>query len=355
MSYRSALAAIAAVCMLCLAWHYSARGAHAAPAARIGSASPVNGDGVRHATRRTTQRAASAGPLSSLGARTLPTRTTDVILLFGQSNMQGHGAGGVSRPLGPARMHCSLSSLPTPNRSVHCSGPANWTRSNAHLTFAVHGGEYGPEVGVAKACNASHRPVVLIKIARDGTPIRDFLDGDLRQRIVDGIHRAKALYGSHSIAGLLWMQGESDALEAGAAPYYGSNFSKWIHFVRALTSDNLPIVAGLVRDAGHWPNAAEVNAAITAVAANTTHCALVNTTDLPVLDDDPGHLNGSGVIQLGERMIGALGAMTGVCQENPNATSIQRIATMGKRFDSNAATTTAVLPGNGALRHAGGS
>jgi sialate O-acetylesterase len=84
---------------------------------------------------------------------------------------------------------------------------------------------------------SSHGGVSLKDWARPKELNADSYDKTLYGAMIDRIRKT----GGH-IAGILWYQGESDALRAEDADTYGDRFRDWLKLLRADTRTNLPVV-----------------------------------------------------------------------------------------------------------------
>lgn len=103
------------------------------------------------------------------------------------------------------------------------------------------------------------------------------------------------------IAGLAWMQGESDATYEPWADAYEENLTHFIARVREdVVEPKLPVVMGRIDCSVHCPYRDTVRAAQDAVAAADLAVGIVETADLPQVADAL-HFDGSGMRTLGER------------------------------------------------------
>ena len=116
-------------------------------------------------------------------------------------------------------------------------------------------------------------------------------------------------------AGILWMQGESDANHAVAASRYGENLSTLIGAIRSeLGESNLPVVIGRISDSGRdsdgrvWDYASMVRQAQTAFVATDVNAILVTSTDSYAYSD-PWHYDSAGYLDLGRRFAEALNSL----------------------------------------------
>lgn len=233
-----------------------------------------------------------------------------VFLLAGQSNMDGY-----------AYVTGLPPSLQTAQDDVwmYWSGNAAWTAlAPASYGLVYYGTEYfGPEVtfGHALANAQPDTQVALIKHAVGGTDLatywnpgesradptmgqgyREFLlttDEALGQLDAEGV--------DWQIAGMIWMQGESDALTTQEqAEAYEGNLTRFIARVREdVGAPEMPFVLGKI----HCPTCTYgdiVRAGEDAVEAADPLVTAFDTDDLPIHNDGI-HYDGSGMRTLGQR------------------------------------------------------
>jgi hypothetical protein len=114
-------------------------------------------------------------------------------------------------------------------------------------------------------------------------------------------------------AGIVWMQGESDAARGGeeTARRYEANLKRLMDLVRAaLRVDDLPVVIGRISDSGNggkpmWRHGDIVRAAQAAFCGKDPAAALVTRTDA-YLYSDPWHYDSAGYLDLGREFAEAL-------------------------------------------------
>jgi hypothetical protein len=107
-------------------------------------------------------------------------------------------------------------------------------------------------------------------------------------------------------AGILWMQGESDAtVDESVARRYESHLKRLIDLIRAsLRADDLPVAIGRISDSGKgspnpvWKHGELVRAAQMAYASKDGFAAIVTSTDKYAYSD-PWHYNSAGFLDLG--------------------------------------------------------
>jgi beta-glucosidase len=117
-------------------------------------------------------------------------------------------------------------------------------------------------------------------------------------------------------AGIVWMQGESDAFYTeGIARRYQQNLKRLVDLIRAaLRTDDLPVAIGRISDSGRddeekdgkvWNHGEIVRSAQASVVAEDSHAMLVTSTD-EYKYSDPWHYDSQGYIDLGRRFAEAI-------------------------------------------------
>jgi len=240
-----------------------------------------------------------------------PPPRVQVYLLGGQSNMDGYAyVTGL-----PPSLQVSQDDV-----SIYWSGRPQWSAlAPSSYGTIYYGTEYfGPEVTFGRSM-ADARPdetIALIKHAIGGTdlavcwnPGADASDpsmGDCYSgwlsTVRDGL---AAMEDDYEIAGMIWMQGESDAYNQAYALAYADNIRHLIERVREdVSAAEMPFAMGII-DCIDCPYRGVVRAAQADVAAESETVLAVETEDLPQ-NMDYIHFDGSGMRTLGERLAGAL-------------------------------------------------
>jgi hypothetical protein len=133
-------------------------------------------------------------------------------------------------------------------------------RFGSELTFGVRMSELKPNWNIAIIKYSRGGSSLAIDAPNYGTWDPDFNNGNnqydnaltaLRMafaaRDIDGDGKADRLVP----AGIVWMQGESDAINQGPARIYESNLRRMMNLLRAaLRVDDLPVVVGRITDSG---------------------------------------------------------------------------------------------------------
>ena len=285
-----------------------------------------------------------------IAATCLSAETYHVYYLGGQSNMDGHGT--VSEL--PADLQAVNDSVPIFHGNPTPDGEAGGGRGLWSKLRAGHGagfasdgktnsysGKFGIEITFARRLKEL-RPsenVALIKYSRGGTSIdetaarwfgsweADFIGGppehsgvNQYDNFLTTLRNAFATHdidgdGSHDVlipAGILWMQGESDAMTATVAKRYGHNLKRLMDLFRAaLRVDDLPVVIGRISDSGNdkdgkvWNYGDTVRKAQHGFVDSDTAAAIVTEND-NYGHSDPYHYNTSGYVDFGKRFADAI-------------------------------------------------
>ena len=245
-----------------------------------------------------------------------------VILLGGQSNADGRAIS--------AELPSSPINLQAPQTDVDLfykveGGTANLTSLRPGLSQTS---QFGPEItlGRSMADFWQHEPstrVAIIKYANGGTNLElqwkaggdGSTAGDgpeyvtFQQTVQQGLAALAAAYPSAilDLQGMVWMQGESDAVR-GYQDQYEANLINFIADVRATYGADLPFIVG--RLSIHQTNiAAEpletVRTAQTAVAGADARVALIDTDSFGIKSDNL-HFDALGQQALGQSSAGAL-------------------------------------------------
>lgn len=203
--------------------------------------------------------------------------------------------------------------------------------AKAEAGVRTQGAGLGLAFGRAMA-DATGRPVGLISAAHGGTSL-EFWDFRRRDEGGESIYGAMlertrtAIAAGGILRGLLWYQGESDALDPIAGTYL-ERFKEWIEAVREdLGRPDLPVISAQIGNvvvppalaangwqAGPWE---QVRQALLEIPQHVPHTTTTATVDLGL--DDTIHIDTPGLIRLGKRMARlALGA------DSPRVVSIQK-------------------------------
>jgi hypothetical protein len=244
-----------------------------------------------------------------------PEVVLDVYLLGGQSNTDG---GGLITGL-PPRLQ-----IAQPDVQLYWSG---WTEWRGLAPASYWGPAYfGPEVTMGRLL-ADENPaqtVAVIKHAIGGTDLAqcwypgvvtdDGAAGPCYAGFKATVDAALAELDEKGvlwrIAGMGWMQGESDATYGEWANAYEDNLTAFVARVREdVKTPAMPFAMGRIDCSIHCAHRDTVRAAQDAVAATVAGVSVVETEDLPQIADSL-HFDASGMRTLGERLAGALQGLT---------------------------------------------
>lgn len=285
--------------------------------------------------------------VSSYGiSQNIEKETFRLFFLGGQSNMEGHGLN--------AELPDSLSGR---NENVWIfhgfpigdgnkkGGLGKWDNlkpgngagfmSDAIDNKLSH--KFGPEVSFGKKLEQLYpgEKIALIKYARGGSSIdslaaREYGSWDIDYRGTGGINQfdhylttVKGALNTNDIdgngiedvlmpSGIIWMQGESDALDEKTALRYYENLKRLMDFIRAsFRIDDLPVVIGKISDSGKdnngktWEFGELVQYAQEKYAKTDKKAAIVRST-MYYNYSDPWHYDSDGYIDLGKKFAEAI-------------------------------------------------
>lgn len=238
---------------------------------------------------------------------------TKVFLLGGQSNMDGWAL---------------TSALPAPYNAtqpdVKFWSNGGWVSLQGG--FGTSSAYFGPEVSFGYRIHAMlpQDTVYLIKYAAGGTTLADpacewtpngsgTVYNTFKTTANDAIQSLTNAVLSPRIAGMLWMQGESDTY--GYAAEYQANLTNLINHVRSdFATPNMPFVIGRIMSYAQYPFGTPTNNAVLRTAQVTVgtqmpYVSWVNTDGLSVYPYgvvNPGHYDAQGQIGLGNLFADAI-------------------------------------------------
>jgi hypothetical protein len=273
-------------------------------------------------------------PLSSLSAlilllaaaQTMSAAEVKVFLLGGQSNALGRApASGL--PI----------ALQNPQADVLYFSGKDGTVGTTLTTLRPDGknnGEFGPEVtfGRAIADASPTTQFAIIKYAAGGTHLYGHWAPDtgsgpglhydnFQQTVTAGLAALQAAGHTTEIVGMVWHQGESDALSSTQYANYEANLTAFIGDVRSRYGATLPFLIGEIR-LEHALNGIEFQ--VVADAQITVAGADPNTVFVPASDltfSDRFHFNAPGQITLGTRFETGYAALMGGSPPAPTVSS----------------------------------
>lgn len=238
-----------------------------------------------------------------------------IVLIGGQSNADGRAP---------------VSELPT--SPINLQNPQN----DVDLFYRVEGGtaqrttlrpglsetgQFGPEIQLGRRLADLYAQeigtrVAIIKYANGGTDLKTqwkaggtaTTTGDgpdyviFQQTVTAGLAALAAAYpdATLDLQGMVWMQGETDAVPASSG-LYQANLTNFIADIRATYGAALPFLIGRLsskQTALNAPDLAAVRATQNAVAAADPRTAMIDT-DLFAIKPDLLHFTGSGQLSLG--------------------------------------------------------
>ena len=236
-----------------------------------------------------------------------------VYLLAGQSNMVGSGTPKATLPV-------ALQSPQTDVEFYHSAAPGPlqrnaWVPLQPGSTF-----DFGPEVtfGRSIADRFPNERVALIKHAEGNTNLAKNWDPNtgplypaFKRTAEAGLKALTDRGDTYEIAGMVWMQGESDSSVEARALRYQANLTAFIARVRHdFGVPDLPFVIGRIypgtgTSSGNMPFADTVRKAQVTVADQDPHAAWVNLDGL-AQQDTGVEFNGPGTVEMGTRFAAAM-------------------------------------------------
>jgi hypothetical protein len=223
-------------------------------------------------------------------------KTVKVFLLGGQSNM--FGVGGVATELEPP--------YNAPFRKVTI-----WNlNTNRWKPLSAKGNKFGPELsfGHTMAQAFPECDIRLVKYAASGTALyNDWAptSGEQYVAFMDTVRAALGELRSNNvdfeIAGMLWLQGESDAHEKQGAEYQENLIAFIEHLRTEFKAPEMRFIIARVRDFyGKGEQAEMVRDAQQQVAADDPYVEWFDTDDCGSLVKG-GHYESNGLIEIGQR------------------------------------------------------
>lgn len=219
-----------------------------------------------------------------------PPNDLDVYLLCGQSNMAGRGAiDGAENESRSRRVW----TFDRESRWRPADHPLHWDRPDAGV---------GPGLAFGIAVHErTGRPVGLVPCAVGGSPLSRWeKGGDLYAAAVDRATNARM---RGRLRGVLWHQGETDAMRADLAESYGDRLTRMVADLRAdLGEPELPLVVGLLGPlpAEKFPHREAVNAALAELPKRAPRVGVVSADGL-TCGPDGIHLDARSARELGRR------------------------------------------------------
>jgi hypothetical protein len=225
------------------------------------------------------------------------TKSVKVFILAGQSNMVGSGkAANLVPPY----------SKPFPTIKIWVQGTKQWQPLSPKAKD-----RFGPEVsfGHAIAKVLPDDDIRLVKYAASGTALYNDWDPKTKGKQYvafmnttrSALAELDASKTKYEIAGMLWLQGESDAHE-NKAETYEKNLTEFIAHMRThFKTPKMPFVIARVRNhyGGKTGQAKIVRDAQVKIAGADKNVGWFDTDDCSMLN--AGHYNAAGLIDIGKR------------------------------------------------------
>ncbi|MFK7777963.1 MAG: sialate O-acetylesterase [Gimesia sp.] len=287
----------------------------------------------------------------SLSAESVCAKTYRVYFLGGQSNMDGYGfvkalPQNLKQPISDVMIfhaNPAADGVPVDGRGIWSTlQPGHGAGFKSDGTENVYSNRFGVELTFAQTLKklAPEENIAIIKISRGGTSLAieaagnfgcwdpDYKKGTGKgvginqyDHFLAGMKRALQTQdidqdGNTDTlvpAGIVWMQGESDAVYSEEiARAYEANLKRLMDLIRAtLLTDDLPVVIGRISDSGDnpegkiWKHGDIVREAQATFVKLDKHAALVTSTD-GYGYSDRWHYNTDGYLDLGKKFAQAL-------------------------------------------------
>jgi hypothetical protein len=237
--------------------------------------------------------------------------STNLFVLAGQSNAEGYGiADDATMPPG---IKCyprddlksvKRSDLQTPQGLFWYDGEL--TEMTAGKGLHCTGKRFGPELAFCNLVSKSGKyvkPVAVAKVVKGSTTLKDWVPKGEMFGLLKMTLRQLYADDRVSLKGILWIQGESDAMCEDSANKYQDNLEKFIVSVRRISPD-VPVIVAYIADSTVYPWRRVVWKAQKHVAENFPGVFLVESKHYPLfIDDGDGcstHYTTLGNVMLGE-------------------------------------------------------
>lgn len=222
-----------------------------------------------------------------------------IYVLMGQSNMAGRGL--LEKTREP--LHPKILMLTKEERWEPASEPLHFDKS-------IAGAGLGASFALRMAAAEPQAMIGLVPCAVGGTPLSRWQKGaDLYEQ---ALKRIRAAQKAGIVRGVLWHQGENDALDLQQAESYGRRLAEMVNDLRQETGNSqLPFVAGTLGDflsddaAGNPSHWRTVNAQLLLLPGLTAGTAIVDANGLKPKSDGV-HFDTPSLRTLGERYATAM-------------------------------------------------
>lgn len=185
--------------------------------------------------------------------------------------------------------------------------PPSWTFEIARRTLRpiqVGNPDMGAELSLGRLlARRTGTTVELMQWARSGEPLATFTNATYLAELIEDIEAVQAASGTR-LRAVLWMQGETDAMDSGDAAAYQTAFEdNFVAPLRAEFGDDLVFIVGRLNAAAVADHLSTLRAAQEAFVAGDDHAALVDFDDLPMLDEF--HYRSPELTTIGNRLASA--------------------------------------------------
>ncbi|MEY4188451.1 MAG: Arylsulfatase [Planctomycetota bacterium] len=222
-----------------------------------------------------------------------------IYVLMGQSNMAGRGL--LEKTREP--LHPKILMLTKEERWEPASEPLHFDKS-------IAGAGLGASFSLRMSAAEPQAMIGLVPCAVGGTPLSRWQKGaDLYEQ---ALKRIRAAQKAGIVRGVLWHQGENDALDLQQAESYGRRLAEMVNDLRQDTGNSqLPFVAGTLGDflsddaAGNPSHWRTVNAQLLLLPGLTSRTAIVDASGLKPKSDGV-HFDTPSLRTLGERYATAM-------------------------------------------------
>ena len=237
--------------------------------------------------------------ISCVMASVPATAATKVFLLAGQSNMAGEGT--------VADLAAEYASQP----AVKFWSNSQWVNLQGGFGDGTSGKLFGPEIGFGYRLHQRFPTddIYLVKYGLTSTNLAVQWKPDgtgpcyntFKTTANAAIDNLTAAGKSPVVAGMIWMQGENDALDSTYAAAYAGNLTNFITTVRRdFSTPNMEFVVGRILPCyGTTTDSNLVRNAEMTVPGQVGKSSWINTDDLPLAFT--GHYGTQGQIELGTR------------------------------------------------------
>jgi len=244
--------------------------------------------------------------LAADSSKTNSSKTIQVFLLAGQSNMEGADAHAnriddypVFKGAGAPQSDVLFASLPTEDSRE----PALWRT-------LTPGESFGPEITFARKLKRSGvAPIAIIKSAIGGTTVAfdwnpaaptngQILYPRTLKLVRESLQELDRRGVRYQLEGVLWHQGENDTYFTPYRRHYAVWMQRCISQVRQdFKSPNLPWFISEQHPAAIWKNSDEINRSLRAMAQSETGVTMITTSQLP---HERTHFGTKGTLLLGD-------------------------------------------------------